>query len=62
MPKYRAFPVDQAGHIFGPPSEFEAKNDLEAVAYAMFFAESHSVEVWDAERRIGLIEMRPVEE
>ena len=62
MPTYRAFPVDQAGHIFAAPKEFEAKDDIEAIARAMSFAESHAVEVWDKERRIGLIELRHPDE
>jgi hypothetical protein len=62
MPTYRAFPVDQAGHIFAEPREFDAKNDLEAIAQATAFADSHAIEVWDQERRIGLIELRPPED
>ncbi|SHN78104.1 hypothetical protein SAMN05444170_3579 [Bradyrhizobium erythrophlei] len=62
MPIYRAFPVDQAGHIFDEPHEFEAKTDIDAIAQAMQFAESYAVEVWDAGRRVGLIKMRPIEE
>ena len=60
MPTYRAFPVDQAGHIFAPPKEFEAKDDLEAIALTMSVADSHAVEVWDGTRRIGLIELQKV--
>jgi hypothetical protein len=55
---YRAFPVDQAGHIFAPSKEFLAKDDFEAIAHAMQFADSHALEVWDHERRVGLIELR----
>jgi hypothetical protein len=62
MPIFRAFPVDQAGHVEAASRQFEAKTDLEAVAQAMQFADSHAVEVWDEERRVGLIELRPVEE
>lgn len=62
MPIYRSFPVDQAGHIFAAPHEFEAKTDLDALAQAMQFAESHAVEVWDSVRRVGLVELRGAED
>ena len=62
MPTYRAFPVDQAGHVFAPPKEFEARDDVQAIAYGMAFADSHSVEVWDHERRIGIVELREVDD
>lgn len=62
MQVYRAFPVDQAGLVFASPREFEAKTDIDAIAQAMQFADSHAVEVWDLAGRIGLIELRRVEE
>ena len=40
----------------------EAKDDLEAIAQAMQLADSHSVGIRYTEHRVGLIELRPVEE
>ena len=56
MPTYRAFPVDEAGHVCAPPREFNARSDVEAIAFAMMHIETHAVEVWDHERRVGVIQ------
>jgi hypothetical protein len=61
MPMYRAVPVDAEGRICGPEQAFIAKTDFDAIAHAMTFAESEAVEVWDQERRIGLIQSHAAE-
>jgi hypothetical protein len=56
MPMYRAVPIDAKGRVCGPEQAFIAKTDIDAIAHAMTFAETEAVEVWDGERRVGLIE------
>ncbi len=58
MPMYRAFPVDQTGRIVAPSNDFEAGTDVEAIVRAMQFVDGHAMEIWDAERRVGVIQRR----
>ena len=59
MAIYRAFHVDEGEHICSPPREFQAETDFEAITRAMVFVDGHAMEVWDQERRIGLIQRCP---
>ena len=58
MQIYRAFSVDEAGHVCAPSREFKAETDFEAITRAMQLVDGHAMEVWDQARRIGLIQRR----
>lgn len=56
MPDYRLYQFDKAGHIVGPPQEFEFSNDQEALAKARQYVDGKAVELWSGARRIIRIE------
>ncbi|MCS3502826.1 hypothetical protein M2189_007661 [Bradyrhizobium japonicum] len=54
MKDYRAFLLDQDGHIFSAHS-FDAVDDEEALQKATRLVDGHDVEVWQLARKVGLI-------
>ena len=58
MRKYRAYKVDDNGHVVVPATIFEAATDEEALVKAMQWADGSDLEIWDKSRRIGKIEHR----
>jgi hypothetical protein len=58
VPTYRAFEVDDGGHVSAPAKIIEARSDLQAIAMAMQFVNGKAMEVWDETRRVGIIEKR----
>jgi hypothetical protein len=55
MPDYRAYLLDEAGHISHPPKIIAAETDDEAVEAAMPFVNGHDVELWHLDRRVALL-------
>ena len=58
MPLYRAYELDEKGHVFGPPLIIVASNDTDALTYAKRLVNGHDLEIWDEARRVGLVERR----
>lgn len=55
MTKYRAYQLDESGHVFAPATAYEARTDAEAIARAAQWASGYDLEIWDESRRVGLI-------
>jgi hypothetical protein len=55
MPAYRAFLLDQSGHITQPPQVLDCTDDDAAVKEAQKLVNGCNVEVWDRERFIAFI-------
>ena len=53
MLQYRAYPVDEEGHILGPPILFECADDETAIKRAKQLARSHNVELWQGARMVA---------
>jgi hypothetical protein len=51
---YRAFTIGQDGHISGAEG-FNAADDEEALQKARRLVDGHDVEIWQLERKVGLI-------
>lgn len=58
MPTYRAFEVDDGGHVCTPPRIINAMSDLQAIVKAMQLVIGKAMEVWDETRPVGVIERR----
>ena len=54
MNEYRAFFLDQEGHIFSALG-FDAADDEEALQKARRLVDGHDVEVWQLTRKVGLV-------
>ncbi|MCS3896085.1 hypothetical protein M2171_005218 [Bradyrhizobium japonicum USDA 38] len=54
MKDYRAFLLDQDGHILCAHG-FDAVDDEEALQKARGLVDGHDVEVWQLARKVGLI-------
>jgi hypothetical protein len=55
MAAYRAFIVDEDGHIRRPPHVFDSDGDGQAIKQARQFVDSRDVELWDHDRFVALI-------
>ena len=55
MPDYHFCPVNDAGHIIGPPTVAKCNDDADAIKQAARLAESHNIEVWQEARRAMLL-------
>ncbi|MCS3497630.1 hypothetical protein M2189_003412 [Bradyrhizobium japonicum] len=51
---YRAYLLDQDGHIFGAHG-FDAVDDEEALQKARRLVDGHDVEIWQLARKVGQI-------
>jgi hypothetical protein len=49
---YRAFPLDETGHVGGPAVVFEAPDNATAIARASALAGDVHIEVWEGNQRI----------
>ena len=58
MPPYRAFEIDDSGHVSATAKTIEAKSDIHAIVQAMQIADGKAMEIWDETRRVGLVERR----
>jgi hypothetical protein len=56
MPLYRAYELDEKGHVFGPPVIIAASNDTDALVRAKHLIDGRDLEIWDEARRVGLVE------
>jgi hypothetical protein len=54
MSRYRAYVVDENGHIVAL-HDFDADTETAALVYAGRYAFGHEVEVWQRLRRVGLL-------
>jgi len=54
MADYRAYIIDEAGHIVGR-IDFTAANDRAALAHAVNYADSSDVEIWEHKRIVGTV-------
>lgn len=61
MPSYRAFEIDDNGHVSNTAKIIEAKSDVQAIVKAMQVVNGKAMELWDETRRVGVIERREVE-
>jgi hypothetical protein len=52
MPDYRAYLLDEQGHII-KPFEFESDDDTAALEHARRYVDGHDVEVWHLGRVVG---------
>jgi hypothetical protein len=52
MPSYRMFLMGHGRRIVGPPTDFDAATDDEAVGQARQLLDGHDIEVWQRERFI----------
>jgi hypothetical protein len=55
MPDYRLYPVDETGHIAGPPHVETCTSDEEAIAKAKSLVDGHDLEIWDRARMVAKI-------
>jgi hypothetical protein len=55
MIAYRIYPVDEAGHIQGPPIVIECEDDAAAVLEARERIDGVAAEIWDGGRRVAVI-------
>jgi len=52
MTHYRVYPLDQSGHIAGPPEDLTCDNDATAIEQAKRLVDGRDVEVWDSGRLV----------
>jgi hypothetical protein len=52
MRDYHFCPVNDAGHIIGPPKVAKCNDDADAVKQAVRLAQGHNIEVWQEARRV----------
>jgi hypothetical protein len=56
MPLYRAYELDEKGHVVGPPVIIVTSNDTDALTHAKRRIDGRDLEIWDEARRVGLVE------
>jgi hypothetical protein len=54
MPEYRAYLVDRQGHI-KKAEIVSGEDDAAALENAKQYVDGHDVEVWDLDRRVGIL-------
>ena len=55
MPTYRFYNIRKDGHIAGPPFDYEAARDAEALAKAKEALNDLDIEFWEAERIVAYV-------
>jgi hypothetical protein len=55
MPIYRAYKLDEKGHVFDPLVIIVASSDTDALTYAKRLVDSHDLEIWGEARRVGVV-------
>jgi hypothetical protein len=56
MDTYRFNVLDRSGQVTGSVDIAECENDDAAIHHARKYADGNAVEVWQGDRRVGLIE------
>jgi hypothetical protein len=52
---YRLYTLNQEGKVWGPAHIVECKDDEAALAEGRRYVDSHDIEVWRDNKRVGLI-------
>jgi hypothetical protein len=55
MPGYRAFEIDESGHIISPPAAINCNDDQEAILVATKLVDGRAIELWQGHRLITKI-------
>lgn len=55
MQKYKFYPINDAGHIVGPPHSVEAVDDAEALEIARSYLSECDLEGWQDKRLLGIV-------
>jgi hypothetical protein len=55
MARYRSYSLDSNGRISGPPNDFDAGDDIQAIEQAKQFLSGKAVEVWQGARQVGRV-------
>ena len=55
MPGYRAFEIDESGHIISVPAPINCNTDQEAILVATKLVDGRAIELWQGPRLITKI-------
>ena len=55
MPNYRFYTLNKEGHVDTLPVDCECSDDDAAVKQATRIAKGKSIEIWQGERKVGLL-------
>jgi hypothetical protein len=59
MQYYRAYIMDDDGHILKPPVELHCENDDAAKEQARKLVDGHDVELWQLDRKVSVFWSEP---
>jgi hypothetical protein len=55
MAMYRFYTIRKDGHVAGPPIDYDAARDPEAIAHAKQLQDGHDIEIWQEARLVAYL-------